>query len=193
MVDSPQIFAKQSWKKKKSKQKQTIYDKYLERCQGTGWNDDVEVPILVTCHGTDWNLALAIASTGFSALSNVDIGWHGSGVYFTTYAMYGLPFISHRVDPALLISFVTLGNVFPVTENHTQPDNLVGKRMNPGYTAHYVGVNADGFVPTSTSTNPLLYDEIVVSQEPQISPVYLIRLSSTNLMELYDTKSSPQN
>eukprot|EP01127_Copromyxa_protea_P011436 TRINITY_DN2873_c0_g3_i2.p1 TRINITY_DN2873_c0_g3~~TRINITY_DN2873_c0_g3_i2.p1 ORF type:complete len:1979 (-),score=279.48 TRINITY_DN2873_c0_g3_i2:77-5701(-) len=187
MVESPEIFAKQDWKKNKNPElKQAVYEKYNKRCEDTCWNSHVEVPILVTCHGTDWNLAVAIASTGFSTLSNVEVGWHGSGVYFTTYAMYGCPFLSHRADPALLISFVTPGNVFPVTENHNKPNNLIGKRLKPGYTSHYVAVDTEGAVPELDSLDEIsgLYDEIVVSQEPQISPVYLIRLSSTNLDDI---------
>ena len=40
--------------------------------------------------------------------------------------MYAVPYFGSKRDPAVVISFVTLGNVFPVTENNDQPDNLSG-------------------------------------------------------------------
>lgn len=72
---------------------------------------------------------MAICSTGFAALSSLyvslqlsqispeplflesyflrDAGWYGTGVYFTTYAMYASPYFGTRKDPAVLISYVT--------------------------------------------------------------------------------------
>eukprot|EP01127_Copromyxa_protea_P018941 TRINITY_DN6057_c0_g1_i3.p1 TRINITY_DN6057_c0_g1~~TRINITY_DN6057_c0_g1_i3.p1 ORF type:complete len:742 (+),score=89.65 TRINITY_DN6057_c0_g1_i3:1693-3918(+) len=85
MVEQSNIFAKQDWQQSKAvAKKQLVFDKYLKRCIDMGWNNALDVPILVTCHGTTWNLAVAIASTGFSSLSSVEGGWHGVGVYFTT-------------------------------------------------------------------------------------------------------------
>eukprot|EP01127_Copromyxa_protea_P018946 TRINITY_DN6057_c1_g1_i1.p1 TRINITY_DN6057_c1_g1~~TRINITY_DN6057_c1_g1_i1.p1 ORF type:complete len:1829 (-),score=382.79 TRINITY_DN6057_c1_g1_i1:24-5072(-) len=189
MTDSPEIFAKEDWKSSKmSSEKQMVFDKYKKRCADMGWNDDLAVPILVTCHGTDFNVAMAIASTGFAALSSLDAGWFGSGVYFTTYAMYACPYFSGRKDPAVLLSFVTMGNVFPVTEDQMGEDSLIGKVLKAGYTGHYVGVQATGNVPEYGKV-PLdeigfLYDEIVVSQEPQISPVYVLRIATGNLQKI---------
>eukprot|EP01127_Copromyxa_protea_P010060 TRINITY_DN2413_c1_g1_i1.p1 TRINITY_DN2413_c1_g1~~TRINITY_DN2413_c1_g1_i1.p1 ORF type:complete len:271 (-),score=42.85 TRINITY_DN2413_c1_g1_i1:83-865(-) len=184
MVESPQIFAKQDWKKsKQAEAKNAVYSRYLDKCQNAGWNEGLDVPILLTCHVTDFNIAMTIASTGFAALSSVDVGWHGAGVYFTTHAMYACQYFAQRADPALLLSFVTLGNVFPVTESHTGPTSLTGQRLKPGYTAHYVTVRADGTVPGKDDDEDTisLYDEIVVSQEPQICPVYVLRIGGPNL------------
>eukprot|EP01127_Copromyxa_protea_P004816 TRINITY_DN1464_c0_g1_i2.p1 TRINITY_DN1464_c0_g1~~TRINITY_DN1464_c0_g1_i2.p1 ORF type:complete len:174 (+),score=34.14 TRINITY_DN1464_c0_g1_i2:97-618(+) len=135
---------------------------------------------------------MAIASTGFAALSSLDAGWYGAGVYFTTYAMYASPYFVSRKDPAVLLSFVTLGNVFPVTENHTAKNSLLGKVLTAGYTSHYIGLDSKGVVPDFSKikleeTNPSdFYDEIVVSQEPQICPVYIIRISTTKLRSIVD-------
>eukprot|EP01127_Copromyxa_protea_P006350 TRINITY_DN1616_c0_g1_i2.p2 TRINITY_DN1616_c0_g1~~TRINITY_DN1616_c0_g1_i2.p2 ORF type:complete len:1987 (-),score=299.68 TRINITY_DN1616_c0_g1_i2:6-5966(-) len=190
MVDNPEIFAKQDWASITSKDKDAVFDKYLARCIKAGWNAVLDVPILLTCHVTDFNVATAIASTGFAGLSSLDVGWHGAGVYFTTYAMYACRFFENRADPALLISFVTLGNVYPVTESHTGPTSLMGQRLKPGYTAHYAAIGEDGAVPDRWDDPDSLYDELVVSQEPQIAPVYLIRLSNDSLADVFGEKKT---
>eukprot|EP01127_Copromyxa_protea_P019011 TRINITY_DN6093_c0_g2_i1.p1 TRINITY_DN6093_c0_g2~~TRINITY_DN6093_c0_g2_i1.p1 ORF type:complete len:377 (-),score=54.01 TRINITY_DN6093_c0_g2_i1:62-1192(-) len=197
MTDLPTIFAKQDWRLRNDYEaKELAYGKYLERCKTTGWNDSLKVPILLTCHVTDFNIAMAISATGFSFLSSVDAGWYGSGVYFTSYATYACMYFTNRVDPALLISFVTLGNTYPVTESHTGSTSLAGNASVPGYNAHYVNVCADGTVPDWKRPDSCsdLFDEIVVSQEPQIAPVYLIRLRNKNLTEaLSSTKNGNES
>eukprot|EP01127_Copromyxa_protea_P019008 TRINITY_DN6093_c0_g1_i1.p1 TRINITY_DN6093_c0_g1~~TRINITY_DN6093_c0_g1_i1.p1 ORF type:complete len:248 (+),score=36.30 TRINITY_DN6093_c0_g1_i1:712-1455(+) len=124
--------------------------------------------------------ALRLVGTKFL----MDVGWHGAGVYFTTYAMYACGFCKNRADPALLISFVTLGNVYPVTERHTGPNSLMGQRLKPGYTAHYAAIGGDGAVPGKWDDLDNLYDELVVCQEPQMTPVYIIRLSERSLADV---------
>lgn len=57
--------------------------------------------------------------------------------------------------------------------------------LKSGYNSHYVIVNPSGTVPpTAEIQNPTgpLYDEVVIPQESQIVPVYVIRL---------DTKKDP--
>eukprot|EP01127_Copromyxa_protea_P001845 TRINITY_DN11758_c0_g1_i1.p1 TRINITY_DN11758_c0_g1~~TRINITY_DN11758_c0_g1_i1.p1 ORF type:complete len:228 (+),score=28.88 TRINITY_DN11758_c0_g1_i1:48-686(+) len=193
MTENPTIFAKKEWKfSADAKPKEFIYDKYLQRCKDTGWNQELEVPILLTCHGTDYGVAMTIASTGFAALSSLDSGWYGAGIYFTTYAMYTTPYFALRKDPAIILSFVTPGNVFPTTENHKGPNSLLGKVLNASYTAHYVGLDATGIVPNYSETKlegiDFLYDEIVVSQEPQICPVYVLRICPKMRIDNWDRR-----
>eukprot|EP01127_Copromyxa_protea_P004820 TRINITY_DN1464_c1_g2_i1.p1 TRINITY_DN1464_c1_g2~~TRINITY_DN1464_c1_g2_i1.p1 ORF type:complete len:1631 (-),score=237.44 TRINITY_DN1464_c1_g2_i1:393-5285(-) len=109
MVEAPLIFAKQDWRLRDgAEEKEKVFDAFVARKEATGWNESLAVPIILSCHVTDFNVAMTICATGFSALSSVDAGWHGSGVYFTTYAMYACRYFTNRADPALLISFVTL-------------------------------------------------------------------------------------
>jgi len=181
---APDIFAKKTWKMGDAA-KENIYELYEARCLRTGWNENTLAPIMLCCHGTDYAVAMAICSTGFAALSSLDAGWYGTGVYFTTYAMYSVPYFANRKDPALILAFVTPGNVFPTTESHTGPKSLLGSVLKAGYNSHYIGLKANGCVPNYDSEEldslPFLYDEIVVGQEPQITPVYVLRIDTKNM------------
>jgi hypothetical protein len=57
---------------------------------------------------------------------NRDGGWYGRGIYFSTYAMYCMPYFENRRDPALIISYVITGNAFPVNEDHLGTPSLLG-------------------------------------------------------------------
>lgn len=72
--------------------------------------------------------------------------------------------------------------------------------LKPGYNSHFVKVKADGIVPDYSEEEdlPFLYDEIVVGQESQISPVYgipafsrsnllsVIRISTENILKILE-------
>lgn len=98
-------------------------EQFQERIDAVAWNEGSAVPILPGVHGTDFGVAMAICSTGFASLSSLyvihsemcrvtnldvrDAGWYGTGVYFTTYAMYSVPYFGTRKDPAAILSYVT--------------------------------------------------------------------------------------
>jgi hypothetical protein len=48
-------------------------------------------------------------------------GYYGKGIYLTSYAVYALPYCLKAKEPALLISLVFPGNIFPVIERHNVP------------------------------------------------------------------------
>lgn len=75
--------------------------------------------------------------------------------------------------------------------------------MKRGYNSHYVIVNAEGVVPgtdvtsrkketesdsdsngTAQKLENLLYDEIVIPQESQITPVYIVRFDTKKISSL---------
>eukprot|EP01127_Copromyxa_protea_P007982 TRINITY_DN1816_c0_g1_i1.p1 TRINITY_DN1816_c0_g1~~TRINITY_DN1816_c0_g1_i1.p1 ORF type:complete len:1295 (-),score=235.72 TRINITY_DN1816_c0_g1_i1:43-3522(-) len=193
--ESPDVFFNDAWKRRGNKEKEFVCQEFQKRVAETGWNEKETIPIIPCVHGTDFSLAMAICSTGFAALSALDAGWYGSGVYFTTYASYTITYFSTRKDPAIIISYVTPGHVFPVTEAHTaQSNSLLGTVLKSSYNSHYVVVQSDGTVPdydAIMSDNGAekigLWDEIVVSQEPQITPVYVLRISTKNMNHLLRT------
>jgi len=90
---------------------------------------------------------------------------------------------AHRQFP-LLLSWILLGNVYPVTENpQGNPEkSLFGKPCVPGYDSHYVLVKKVGNLnyfplPHDSPVGPD-YDELVVFSPDQILPRYLIYYSS---------------
>jgi hypothetical protein len=102
----------------------------------------------------------------------LDYGFFGRGVYFTQYFGYGAEYIDKYPGSPLLLSWVAMGNVYPVTENcATLPyeQHLHGKPCKPGFDSHYVLVHDDNKQPiTSTSDTPQA-DEIVVFDPAQVS------------------------
>jgi len=195
ITNSPATFNKAEWKLMGS-YRQITFDKYQQRLKLADQSEGNEiVPILPVAHGTDFSLAMAICSTGFATLSSLDAGWYGSGVYFTSYVMYALPYFSNRKDPALIISYVFLGNTYPIVEHAFSGNTLMGKVIKPGYNSHYIMLNADGHVPKSAEegTQDGYFDEVVIPQETQITPVYVLRFNAPALqkfMHSYDVKTA---
>lgn len=96
--------------------------------------------------------------------------------------MYTTPYFENRREPALIISYIISGHSYPVTEEHTsKTDSLLGKALTSGYSSHYVVVKDNGRLPSLeelASKKIDLYDEIVIPQESQIMPVYVLRLDT---------------
>lgn len=63
-----------------------------------------------------------------------------------------LPFL--RI-PAVLISYVIPGNIYPVTEHHTCANNLLGKAIRSGYQSH-VACTSFSYFPSSFLVSFLL-------------------------------------
>eukprot|EP01126_Amoeba_proteus_P026671 TRINITY_DN2641_c0_g1_i6.p1 TRINITY_DN2641_c0_g1~~TRINITY_DN2641_c0_g1_i6.p1 ORF type:complete len:165 (+),score=34.26 TRINITY_DN2641_c0_g1_i6:321-815(+) len=151
-----------------------------ERMDMMCWNKEVKTPIALTVHGTTWPVANSISRTGFATLSSLDAGWYGTGIYFSTYFVYVSNYLSASTEPSVIISFVLLGNIYPVIEHVKQNPNLLGCVLKPPHNSHYVLVDSVGHIYDPTKTKDEFYDEIVVAQEAQIVPVYLIKFSVTS-------------
>jgi len=202
--NDPENFAKTDWLDSKDPEdkaqaeedrlsRNCIIDKLENRLEDANCNEKVEarslLPILPCCHGTDFNIAMAICSTGFAALSSLDAGWYGAGVYFTTYTMYATPYFSNRKDPSIIISFVTPGNAFPVIRK------APGEVLKVGFNCNYVVVEANGEIPEQINAKKVdnSYDELVIPQESQISPVYVIRFDPDSLKAFMSTYDRNRN
>jgi len=142
------------------------------------------VNIFAACHGTDLAIAEKIAETGFASLSSLDAGFFGKGIYFTTYAMYCLPYMGARRTPAIVVSWLLPGNVYPVAEDHRGPDTLIGAACKNGFNSHYVVTNKAGCALQSGEGGKHFYDEIVIPQESQIVPAMLFELDDKNIPSL---------
>uniref|UniRef100_A0A6B2KX99 PARP catalytic domain-containing protein n=1 Tax=Arcella intermedia TaxID=1963864 RepID=A0A6B2KX99_9EUKA len=171
--NDPLLFQDQGIEEDQSKRwiKQ-LFLKKVERCS---WNAGAQVAILPVVHGTSLEIAQKILSTGFANLSSLDNGWYGKGIYFSSSSLYCLPYLLNKKHGALIISFILPGNPYPVTEDPEGPDSLLGKALISKYQSHYIIVNLNGKLAPPDS--PPYFDEIVISQESQIMPLYLLQLS----------------
>jgi len=187
--DDPKIFSKKDWYQDSEPNRREwtidIYNQYVEKFS---WNMDMEaslslLPVIVAAHGTANEIAQKICRNGFAALSSLDQGYYGQGIYFTCHVPYIFPYIATIKNPTMLIVLIFPGNVYPVIEKPTDENSLLGKPMKSGYQAHYVITSKKG-LPVEDMTEKDIYDELVIIQESQILPVYLIELNNSNFAEL---------
>eukprot|EP01126_Amoeba_proteus_P032796 TRINITY_DN3202_c0_g1_i12.p1 TRINITY_DN3202_c0_g1~~TRINITY_DN3202_c0_g1_i12.p1 ORF type:complete len:1533 (-),score=260.60 TRINITY_DN3202_c0_g1_i12:146-4744(-) len=177
---SRELFASTSWVLiDEDGLKSFVFRKFEEYVNSLPWCKGETVPIIPTVHGCDLNVAWKICNNGFVALSLLDKGYYGKGIYFTTYALYASPYFRERHNPSILISYVVPGNIFPVTEHQTSPESLVGTAIKSGYNSHYVLTQKNGTPLKKRTTR--FYDELVIGQEAQICPAYVVKLKSATI------------
>jgi len=139
------LFTKQTWTDDDNAQKhQFVFDKFKELCNKYPWNQNSSSPIIPVLHGTDFLVAEKICESGFAALSSLDAGYFGKGIYFTSSFLYTVPYCCQRKSPAVILSWVVPGNCYPVIEDHTGPTSLMGAALKPGYSSHYVITSRSG-------------------------------------------------
>lgn len=162
-------------------EKQYVIQQFDKLCEEkVPWNTRKpfsECPIIAAVHGTDYFVAEKIAQTGFVALSSLDAGYFAKGIYFTQLLHYTLTYIVSSKNPAIIISYINMGNTFAVTESHKGQKSLMGKAIKPGYQSHFVLTNSDGNVYDQVvDARKQICNEMVVSQESQILPAFIMVL-----------------
>jgi hypothetical protein len=158
------------------------------------WNTDESVKIIPQCHGTDFSTAQAISITGFATLSLLDSGWYGQGIYFSSSAKYTIPYFATKPQPTIIISYVIPGNVYPVIESSDDPNNQCGRPIKAGYQSHYISTTRKG-KPITHPTNES-YDELVIGQEFQVVPAFILRINVTSTLIsdfMREVKEKPEN
>eukprot|EP01126_Amoeba_proteus_P052768 TRINITY_DN6401_c0_g1_i4.p1 TRINITY_DN6401_c0_g1~~TRINITY_DN6401_c0_g1_i4.p1 ORF type:complete len:431 (+),score=81.93 TRINITY_DN6401_c0_g1_i4:247-1539(+) len=175
--NNPALFQNKGWLavEEDLDQRQWVYSHLRLVIDNCPWNAAEIVSTIPTAHGTSMGTGTAICKTGFASLSSLDKGWYGQGIYFTCNAPYAKMYFSKHQDPALLISLIIPGNCYPVIEHPEKENALVGAAMKAGYNSHWVVVKPNGTVPKKVKKN--VYTEIVVAQEAQIIPVYLLEMT----------------
>jgi cysteine-rich repeat protein len=173
-VESPEQFFHCTYSK--DEQKINVMKYYQDNLlQFTPYNQTLQVPLLPVLHGTDYFIAEKIAQTGFASLSTLDPGFFGKGIYFTTSLPYTLPYSCGKRRPAVIISYINMGHIFPVTEDHKGPRTLKGQALKSGYNSHLALTGKEGFIYDELK-DVVVCDEIVVNQESQILPAFLVEL-----------------
>jgi hypothetical protein len=160
----------------------------------------ISTKVLPLWHGTKEHICQSICTTGFTTFGkheiihgtrttqNTDIGFFGSGTYFTTSAKYAASTYS---DGNLLLAWVSMREPYPVVADQLcSPPNkpsdmkkLAGLGAYQNYNAHYIPVvsvnpsdeNCTIYYPSTANQEPA-WDEIVVFQPSQALPLFWVKL-----------------
>eukprot|EP01124_Arcella_intermedia_P022166 TRINITY_DN3250_c0_g6_i1.p1 TRINITY_DN3250_c0_g6~~TRINITY_DN3250_c0_g6_i1.p1 ORF type:complete len:134 (-),score=35.45 TRINITY_DN3250_c0_g6_i1:29-430(-) len=82
-------------------------------------------------------------------------------------------------------SSTSTGNTDPVREKPKMKESsLCGKALFPGYQSHYVLTNVKGFPIKSIKSKNTIFDEIVIEQEQQVVPAFIISPQKKHLKDL---------
>jgi len=184
---NPKVFNSKSWRSERNPLRSLTIDHFNSQVFSFDWNTNSaydDCPILAVVHATSFQKALKIAESGFAALSILDAGFYGKGIYFSSYAIYTVPYVFSESDPSMLICFILPGNPFPVIEH---PRNFTGKPILQGYQCHYVVTMKSGlpFTEEDFRKNQRNFNEIVLGDESQVVPIFLIKLNKSNFGRLY--------
>eukprot|EP01124_Arcella_intermedia_P026578 TRINITY_DN5023_c0_g1_i3.p1 TRINITY_DN5023_c0_g1~~TRINITY_DN5023_c0_g1_i3.p1 ORF type:complete len:378 (-),score=109.69 TRINITY_DN5023_c0_g1_i3:55-1080(-) len=179
----PGTFDKKDWKSKDDSELREWYvGEYQSFCKQFEWNDGLELPIIPSVHGTSGAIARKICENGFVALSILDQGFYGKGIYFTCHALYAIPYIASKSTPTLIISLIVPASIYPVTEHPNQPKSFIGASLVAGHQSHFVLTGKKGYPIKEVGKK--YYTEIVIQQESQIVPIYLVEIDPSCLASL---------
>jgi len=148
------------------------------------------VPAIV---GTSESGACGIISNGFGRVGTTDDGFFGSGIYFSNSLRYASSYAhtKPKLGKVFLISLVTIGNSFPVTEQpflkeegeeRENPNGFVNKPCRRGYQSHFSVVYSSGFGKgrpfegdnLGDDKQDILAHEYVAFEASQCLPLFLI-------------------
>jgi len=89
----------------------------------------------------------------------------------------------------LVLSYVIPGNIYPVIEQHKSGvDSLLGASLKtPDYHSHYVLTKKDGYAVSSDTDIPV-FDELVIAQEAQVVPAFIIKLADSPQLKKFYTE-----
>jgi len=165
-----------------------VMEKYTEKIMKWDWNRNSQVAILPMAHGTGRGIAWKIFKNGFTSDFSVssDTGWYGKGIYTTSDCTYAMKYCSQHKTPAIIIANIMPGNVYPVTDKLYD-----GKALENNYQSHYVVTNRDGLACSSDFQD--VVDELVVVQEAQALPYYLLVLDKSRCYFDADSASELAN
>jgi len=180
------IFGKPLWvdrnESRTMKEKRSwTYKHYLTFVDTFEWNTEDEVPIIPLVHSTDYSTARNIVETGFASLSRLDQGFYGKGIYLTDKMDYAMIYVVTARKPSLIVSYVLVGNPYPVIENPRGPGGLLGLPIMASYDSHVVCVGYNGY-PKKTFGQAFL--EIVIDQEARVLPSFIVCLKKLTAQQL---------
>jgi len=119
-----------------------------------------------------------IIASGFAKLNLLDDGFYGKGIYFSTSAIYTLCYCVSQPNPCIILSFLLPGNPYPVIEHPNHEPNYRGQSLEGGFQSHYVVTLGDGFPIEEKHAKFRTFNEIVIDQENQVVPIFLVFFSN---------------
>jgi len=197
-MSASNAFLSQSWNKKEPKElRKKVRESFHRQMISFDWNTNLSIedcPIMAVVHATSLGNAKKIIIGGFATLATLDDGFFGKGMYFSSSAIYVIPYCDDK-GPSMLICFILPGNPYPVTEEPNGRDSLKGQKLLVGYQSHYVVTRKEGLpFREKDYINTRKYNEIVVDQEAQIVPIFLVELKSKKTTHhVKDDDDKPQD
>lgn len=191
---SPELFLKRNFSDQHLFERNRTMSKFDSRVKNCAWNMKSRVPILPLCHATETYTAEKICETGFATISLLDDGYYGSGIYFSSFALYTIPYLLRKTQPSLILAYVIPGNVFPVIEHPFSDASYRGKALKSGFNSHYVITKKDGFPLTADDKQSVedsdefgadCFDELLISQESQALPAFIFNFKRKHLLDIY--------
>lgn len=163
--------------------------------------DFPHVKLAFMFHGTSYASVPGIFNSGFQTYAETDPGYFGTGIYQTSSAAYAWQYASTKKKPVLILSLVAYYSAYPIIhypgiKEEKDWDNLdsdlkkkhwrwhtrAGKFEN--YDAHYAQVTHKSGItflpPPNLGQQKMedLYDELVIFDESQILPQFILKLTS---------------
>jgi len=187
MRQDPKMFLSRNWPNDPLRER--VIQHFSDKKHLWLWNNTSAhemCPVLPAVHATSIPIAQKIASAGFASLSLLDAGYYGKGIYFSTSALYTLPYFATKPSPAILICFVLPGNPYPVIESPKEKHSIVGSHIKAGFQSHYVLTGKSGFplVEEDYQKGLRIYDEVVINQEGQVVPLFMLKIDTSNILEV---------
>jgi len=175
---SENLFLSSDWTEKQDRENREQMMKSINQYVSQfHWNDYSRSKMIPMLHGTSSDSAWKIAQTGFTTVATLDQGWYGRGVYFTKDVDYAKYYSkkSSKEGMCLILALVVCGNIYPVTERKGSQHSLEGKPViSTGYQSHYAIVHS-GSGHICATDDPKAVDELVVFQDGQAFPIFIIQ------------------
>lgn len=152
------------------------------------------INIVRAWHGTTKDVASSVIRNGFAALANLDAGWYGKGVYFSSSAQYASQYCKGKKDPCLILCYLLTPSPYPIIEEDA-PRSLdmsedhkfrfFAKGAHSKFFCHYARVGPcepgpgcmDFRPPRAGTHDEAPFDEIVIFQEAHILPQAIVYLN----------------
>jgi len=173
------VFKKDDWKEDHKESREWLLERFHKQAQRFQWNSkttELTPSVFGMCHGTSLDVVWNICQNGFTTVSTIDQGWYGKGVYFTSSKEYAYAY-SKSSPKVMILALVIPGNIYPVIEHPQKDESYMGAACRSGYQAHGTivsGSTKEFGYPINKGWTEKKYDELVVFQDAQAIPKYVI-------------------
>ncbi|UJR12131.1 hypothetical protein I4U23_016308 [Adineta vaga] len=146
-------------------------------------------------HGCDARLLPQLLGEGFASLGQLDDGWFGKGIYFSSSAEYASRYCWNNEHACLVMCYVLILNPFPVIIDDAPLDvrqrefRFYGRGNYRTHQCHYIPVAPAStqevridFRPPPNGTDNAKYDELVVFDSANILPQVVVHIKPLSVL-----------